>query len=354
MHDPGDDRASAKARNGPAQGTGTGSNSGPVVVLVNSSAGALVGQDGAAEALAATLVDALKARNIAARAHLAPGPELEASAQEAIATHAAAVLVAGGDGTIATVAGVLAGSPVPMAVVPLGTANLLARDLHMPEDPGAAVAALADGMLGAIDVGWVNDRPFLNNVVLGLMPNVARQRERVRGTMTPLLWARLLFRLAVAIRRHSRLRIALATDSGVTKVKTHALVVADNAYRPEPGLLVRRDSLGAGVLAIYAARHRTLGRMLRLAMGVVTGSWPADGDLVTDHASRLTVLVRRRVVRATVDGEVVLFRPPLRFRVQPGALRVWVPRTAESVLAGPVEPAAPVLTTALPSDPAAE
>jgi len=316
----------------------------PVMVLVNSAAGALVGQDGAAEALADRLVTALAQHGIPASPCLVPGPALAAASKRAVDTHAAAVLVAGGDGTIATVAGALAGSPVPMAVLPLGTANLLARDLEMPEDPDAAVATLAEGLIGSIDVGWVNDVPFLNNVVLGLMPNVARQRERFRGALTPLLWGRLLTRLALAARRYPRLRVALATESGIARVKTHALVVANNAYRPQPGLLVRRDSLGDGALAIYVAKHRSLGRLLRLAMGVVTGTWQSDSDMVTDHARRLTVVIGRRLVRTTVDGEVVLLRPPLRFRLQPAALRVWVPKTAEAVLAGSGQSALPLLT----------
>ncbi|MBB4266633.1 diacylglycerol/lipid kinase family protein [Roseospira visakhapatnamensis] len=315
---------------------------GAVTVLVNSGAGSLVGQPGAAEALADGLVKALADRGITATPRLASGPDLMTASRAAIADRAAAVVVVGGDGTIATVAGELAGTDVPMAVLPLGTANLLARDLTMPEDPTEAVAALADGVVGRIDVGWLNGRVFLNNVVLGLMPNLARQRERFRGAMTPVIWARLLVRMALAMRRNPRLRVVLATERRYLRVKTHALVVADNAYRAQPGLLVRRDSLGGGAMAIYVARHRSPWRMLRLAMGVVTGNWRADTDLLTDHAQRLTVLARRRALRVTVDGEVVLLRPPLRFRLQPAALRVWVPAAAGSVLAAPGEPVSAV------------
>lgn len=324
---------------------------GRVVVLVNSGAGAFAGDPGAAVRLAERLRDDLTTTGLPAVDRLAEGAALADAVRQAVEVGAAALLVVGGDGTVATVAQVLCDrdppADVPMAVLPLGTANLLARDLGMPLDPDEALAALAEGVVGRIDVGRVNGRVFLNNVVLGLFANVARQRERFRGAMTPLLWGRLLWRLVLAMRRYPRMRAVLATENGLRRVKTHAMVVADNAYVDRPGLLVRRDSLGRGALAIYVMRHRTPWRLLRLGMGLmVTGSWRRDADLLTEDARRLTVLVRRRrrVTRATVDGEVVLLPRRVSFRLERASLRVWVPAPAGSVLAVVDGPARSVLT----------
>ncbi|MBB4314801.1 diacylglycerol/lipid kinase family protein [Roseospira marina] len=312
---------------------------GRAVVLINSGAGAFVGEPGSAEALAERLVAGLAARGIPAVARLAQGAGMAEAARRAVSDGARALLVAGGDGTLAAVAQALRDSPdpataPPMAALPLGTANLLARDLGMPEDPDEAVAALAEGVLGRIDIGRVNERVFLNNVVLGLFANLARQRERFRGAMTPVLWGRLIWRTVAAVRRYPRLRAVLATEKGVHRVKAHAMVIADNAYSDRPGLLVRRDSLGHGALALYVARHRSAWQWLRLAAGVmVGGTWRDDADLLTENVRRLTVAVRRRVLRATVDGEVVLLPGRITFRIEPAALRVWVPAESRAVLA---------------------
>ncbi|MBB4285716.1 diacylglycerol/lipid kinase family protein [Roseospira goensis] len=324
---------------------------GRVVVLVNSAAGAFVGDAQAPRALADRLVVGLIAQGLRATARLADGEAMAGVARQVVADGAAALVVAGGDGTLAAVATALcdpkAPAQVPMAAVPLGTANLLARDLRMPDDPEAAAAALADGVVGRIDVGRVNGRVFLNSVILGLFANVARQRERFRGAMTPLLWVRLLWRLVLAMRRYPRLRAVLATENGVHRVKTHAMVVADNAYAERPGLLVRRDSLGHGALAIYVMRHRTPWRLLRLGMGLMMlGQWRRDADLLTEDARRLTVAVRRRVLRAAVDGEVVLLPRRVSFRLDPAALPVWVPAEAAPVLARVDGPARALLAAA--------
>jgi len=76
-------------------------------------------------------------------------------AREALAAGADAVLVAGGDGTVRAVSEAMSDSGVPLAIVPSGTGNLLARNLRLPlADPAAMVRAVFDGDTLAMDVGW--------------------------------------------------------------------------------------------------------------------------------------------------------------------------------------------------------
>lgn len=75
-------------------------------------------------------------------------------AREALQRGADAVLVAGGDGTVRAVSEAMTSSGIPLAIVPSGTGNLLARNLNVPlGDPDAMVRAAFDGDRVAIDVG---------------------------------------------------------------------------------------------------------------------------------------------------------------------------------------------------------
>jgi diacylglycerol kinase family enzyme len=110
--------------------------------------------------------------------------------------------VAGGDGTVASVAAVAVERSAPLVVVPFGTRNHFARDLGL-DDPGAALAAFTDGAERAVDVGYANDRLFLNNVSLGLYANLVHRREHHRRR-------RQTVRRARAARREQRVRAVAA------------------------------------------------------------------------------------------------------------------------------------------------
>lgn len=71
------------------------------------------------------------------------------------------IAACGGDGTISEVARGLSGSGIPLAVLPGGTSNVLARELGIPLDPEAAAQLFRTGRLRSVRVLLANDRPFL-------------------------------------------------------------------------------------------------------------------------------------------------------------------------------------------------
>ena len=83
---------------------------------------------------------------------------------------------------VSAAAAAFSGGDKVLGVLPFGTMNLLARDLGMPADPQAAVAALADARVPRrIDLAEINGRPFHTLSGLGFFSHMARAREEVRG-----------------------------------------------------------------------------------------------------------------------------------------------------------------------------
>lgn len=103
---------------------------------------------GGGAAAAHPLVDALEARGHEVRA-IAPDVEFD----EDLAKHADVVIAAGGDGTVLSVARRLVRSPVPLCILPLGTANNLARSVGMPNDVEALLRVLDSPSERALDIG---------------------------------------------------------------------------------------------------------------------------------------------------------------------------------------------------------
>lgn len=300
-----------------------------VAVVINSSAGGVLGRQEAerevAEHLAAVGIEAL----------LIPRKgegDLSARIDDAIARGADAVVVGGGDGTIACAAQRLAGTEVALGILPLGTMNQLARDLGIPLDLAAAADSLAHGEVRAIDVAEVNGHVFLCNSVLGLPSSLSRHRERHRGHAS--LRTHLSFVVA-ALRslwsyRPMRLDIVLGEGFPPRRVWTRALAVSNNAYDEGFGLVMRRARLDGGELVLYVANRFGVWWAMRMLAAMWLGAWRHNHRLLHErHTTSLEIHSRRRHLRVMNDGEAMLIAPPLHYRIRPLALRVVLPRPPE-------------------------
>src|SRR5688572_12855412 len=114
--------------------------------------------------------------------HVRPvaGFQLAKEAKHAATAGVDAVVAAGGDGTISSIAGVLAGGKVPLGVLPLGTLNHFAKDLGIPLDLSAAAKVILEGHVREVDVAEVNGHVFINNSSIGIYPQVVRDRDSQR------------------------------------------------------------------------------------------------------------------------------------------------------------------------------
>ena len=131
-------------------------------------------RSGNGKAERADLVRECRARNIEPVV-LRPGQDVVALAEAAVADGVQVIGMAGGDGSLALVAGVAARHHVPMVVVPAGTRNHLAMDLGLDRgDVAGALDAYGAAVERAVDLGEVNGRPFVNNVSLGLYAEIIR------------------------------------------------------------------------------------------------------------------------------------------------------------------------------------
>jgi YegS/Rv2252/BmrU family lipid kinase len=99
------------------------------------------------------------------------------------------LIVAGGDGSLAPAAAAAASAGIPLGVVPTGTANDFARAMGIPGEIAEAVRLAVEGEdIRDIDLGWMDDRPFLNVASLGLAPAAAKRASGLKGALGPLAY----------------------------------------------------------------------------------------------------------------------------------------------------------------------
>ncbi|WP_448318440.1 diacylglycerol/lipid kinase family protein [Streptomyces sp. CO7] len=247
--------------------------------------------------------------------------DVAALARQAVAEGADLLAVAGGDGTQALVAEVAARHDVPFMVIPAGTRNHFALDLGLDrEDPAGALDALAHGTEIRVDLGFAADRVFVNNASFGVYGFVVTDpayRDAKAGTTLRALPALLTGEDAPRLWMR-------AGDVGVDGLQ--ALLVSNNPYgravdAARPG---RRERLDTGLLGVVCVRVANAAQAAGLARG--------------PHAEGLVRLTAEEVVVASgtdgtdttlpvgIDGEHAVLPSPVVCRIEPGALRVRVPR----------------------------
>lgn len=293
-----------------------------VVLVANVAAGSLVDGGLTPEALRERLESA-GLEVVAEPRPDAPLPERLAAAAEAPGIDA--VAVAGGDGTLACAAQALTGQDIPLGILPLGTMNLLAKDLGVPVDLDAAIAVLAQGHVRAIDAGEVNGHVFLINSVLGMPARMARHREAKRGRMGLLDMVRMAAGLLRHLGRYPRDRALLTLGGETRRVRFRTLAVVCGDYREGVGQVLSRAGVDGGHFTLYLVETLSAARLVRLGLGFAIGEWRRLPELERHETDALTLDARGRAVRVMNDGEVVLIAPPLRYRLRPGSLRVLVP-----------------------------
>ena len=181
------------------------------------------------------------------------------------------VFVCGGDGTVMAAATALAGQPVPLAILPAGTGNLLARNLDLPiNDEAQCLRIGISGRTRAIDVAAVEDRKFV--VMAGLGFDAAIMRDAPEGLKKKVGWPAYV----VSATKHLRgrgIRVTLTLDDGTPLHRRVRTVVVGNVGKLQGNIPLLPDAQpDDGVLDVVVISIRNV-----LDWARVGGSGGASG-----------------------------------------------------------------------------
>jgi len=294
-----------------------------VPVIINTSSGAPK-----ISGLSADLADRFKSAGFEPDIRFVNSPELAAEVRRAVAAKPEVIVIGGGDGTLSAAASSLIGTGTALGILPLGTLNHFAKDLHIPLDIEGAVQTIAGGQTLKVDVGAVNDRFFLNNSSLGLYPKVVAGRDALRqrlgrGKLPALIWSGL-----GVLRRYPFLNVRIAIDGTELARRTPFVFVGNNRYEMEGFRIGERARLDGAELSLYVANRTGRLGLLLLALRALFKRLKQSKDFDMTAATSMQVETRHDRLRVANDGELCYMRTPLNYRVLPAALSVIVPGPA--------------------------
>lgn len=252
------------------------------------------------------------------------GTDVTEEVRRSLESGARMIVGGGGDGTLSTIATVLAGTETPLGILPLGTLNHFAKDLGIPLEVEQAVATLAAGHTIRVDVGEVNGSLFLNNSGLGLYPVMVHIRE-LRQSHGIAKWPAALWATCKAFARYERLSIRVRVEGQELRRRTPVVFVGNNEYLQEGISLPARERLDDGLLSLYIPHAQGRFRLLWFSLRSLFAKPRSSSDFDAFLTSEFWIETRHHALKVSLDGEVRILRPPLHYRTRPLALRVIVP-----------------------------
>lgn len=232
------------------------------------------------------------------------------------------VIIGGGDGTLSQAADGLVEADLPLGILPMGTANDLARTLGLPTDLPSAADVIVAGHRRRIDLGWVNGTHFFNVASIGLGTGITRRLSRQSKSR----WGALAYAFAAAhvIVRTRPFRATIRTESDTIHVRTLQIAVGNGRYYGGGMTLHDESQIDDGVLHLVSLEVKRWWHMLPLLPALRKGTVSGSPNVRILKGLQFEIWPARGRKRIFADGELA-GRTPGKFRIIPSALSVFVP-----------------------------
>jgi len=231
------------------------------------------------------------------------------------------IVLCGGDGSIASGAIAVMESGLPLGIIPLGTANDLARTLDIPMDlPGAADVIIA-GQSRRIDLGSVNGHAFFNVASIGLSADLAQGlAPGLKKRFGRLGYAMAAARVLVKARPFTA---TIREKGNVVEVKTFQVAIGNGRHYGGGNVVEASAEIDDGHLDLYSLEMRNVWKLAGLLRSFRSGTHGAWDEVRTARCVEFDVTTRRPMPVNT-DGELVT-STPAHFIVHPAAISVFAP-----------------------------
>jgi len=231
------------------------------------------------------------------------------------------VVVCGGDGTVSSAAVAVMESGLPMGIMPMGTANDLARTLGIPMDLLQAADVIASGHSRKVDLGTVNGHAFFNVASIGLSTELAQSLD----PQTKKRWGRLGYAVAAGrVLTNARPFKAKIAEKGQTiKVSTYQIAVGNGRHYGGGNVVEATAEIDDGTLDLYSLELSNVWKLALMMRSFRAGRHGAWNEVRTARCIEFDVETEKPMPVNT-DGEIVT-ATPAHFKVHPGAESIFAP-----------------------------
>lgn len=229
------------------------------------------------------------------------------------------VIVAGGDGSLSAAVQGLVDLGLPLAILPLGTANNFARSIGLPLDLPAAIAVAAGPRRRRVDLGRVNGRWFCTTASIGLSVQITEELSpESKRRWGPVAYALTAIKV---LRRSHPFHADISWEGGTRHTRTVQIVVGNGPHYGAALTVAPDAAVDDARLDLYSLEVNHWWELLKLAPFLKTGTHVYRPEVEALKTRALEVHTRKPMP-IDIDGELG-GETPARFEVVPKAIEVF-------------------------------
>lgn len=226
------------------------------------------------------------------------------------------IAVIGGDGTISTVAGLVASSNATLIPLPGGTLNHFTKDLGIDQDLETAIKNINTAKPRHIDIASVNGLFFINNSSIGMYPASLHARKRHEDTLGK--WPAAIIGSLRALIRYRTYDVTINDQ----RLNTPFMFVGNNDYKLDTFGPAGRDTLTKGILSVYVLNSKTRWGLVKVFAHALTGKLNILNDFIAFKTTSFTITSRHMRLSVSRDGEVSHLTTPLTYKIKKAQLKI--------------------------------
>jgi YegS/Rv2252/BmrU family lipid kinase len=231
------------------------------------------------------------------------------------------IVVGGGDGSVSSAALAVMESGLPMGIIPLGTANDLARTLDIPMDLTAAADVIVKGKERRVDVGTVNGHAFFNVASIGLSSELAKGLDPALKKR----FGRLGYAIAAlrVLAKSGHFKARIVEKGQAIEVDTYQIAVGNGVHYGGGNVVQEDAEIDDGHLDLYSLEMKNLWKLALMLRSFRTGKHGAWNEVRTAKCVEFDIETEAPMP-VNADGEIVT-STPAHFKVHPKAISVSAP-----------------------------
>lgn len=251
--------------------------------------------------------------------------EIEATINKIKSKSYNAYVIGGGDGTVRSAIEALFDSDPTIAILPLGTFNLLAKSLNITDDIDALFTMISNGKTKQIDLIEVNKHIAINHAWIGFYYYILRLREKHKNIIGRNRLLKIIFNTLTLFKFLPIYQLELNTEGHAACFKTCLIYIGNNEF--ETGLLgwSERKTLSSGLLAVTILNCHTRWQLFKCMLSMALKNTANSPYITHFSTNELTISSNSNVINTVLDGELFKLESPLHFINHQKKLKVFIP-----------------------------